>query len=237
MRNTLTLLILLSLVLLGPSVLMAGPPCAPLVLTSVTIREETTGFSVDTEYPVLCQTNANRTIRDWVSNRIFDLKKLDPGHDLTDFPHKYDMSIRYAVWSSPGQRYASVKLDVSVYSGGAHPNHWPMTWVFDLTNGRDLPLAALFPDTDPALEAVAAICRSVLPDSLGDMYVPEMLEAGTEPFFENYDRFILTTEGVSFFFPPYQVGPYAAGEQVVTIPYDNLSGHIASDIVITTGHP
>ena len=229
MRKTLTLLTLLSLTLLtlglpllGPSSAMAGPPCTPLVLTAITIREETTGFSVDAEYPVLCQGQANWTIRDFVSNTVFDLKKLDPGHDLTEFPHKYELHTRYAVWPSPGNRYASVKLDVAVYSGGAHANHWPMTWVFDLTDGHSLTLDELFTDTDAALADLAGVCRGVLPGPLGGMYVPEMVEAGTEPFFENYARFVLTSDGLALFFPPYQVAPFAAGEQVVTIPYAHL---------------
>jgi len=234
MRTSFTLPTLLVLILMSSPPVSATPPnlpaCTPAMLSSMTIREEPPGFSIDAEYPVLCQSRATRTVRDWVTNCIFDLKKLDPGHEQTYFPHKYELQIRYALWPTPQQRYLSVKLAVFVYSGGAHPNNWPMTWVFDLTDGHALELDELFPDLDAALQYITPLCRKALEDSLAETVQPNMLRAGTEPFFENYDRFILNKEGVTFFFPPYQVAPYAAGEQVVTIPIALIQQYLSSKI-------
>ncbi|MGE4192905.1 MAG: DUF3298 domain-containing protein [Pseudodesulfovibrio sp.] len=213
----------------------AEAPCTPLVLTAVTISEETTGFSIDAEYPVLCRTEANPVIRDFVSNTVFDLKKLDPAHDMQFFPHKYELITRYAVWPSPGARFVSVKLHVMVYSGGAHPNNWPMTWVFDMTDGSQVPLDRLFTDPEKALPAVSAACRKALIPALGQMYLKDMLDPGLEPIEDNFERFALTVEGVAFFFAPYQVAPYAAGEQVVTIPYADLAPLFSPDVARALG--
>lgn len=213
----------------------AGAPCAPLALTAVAIKEETTGFSIDAEYPVLCRAEANQVIRDFVSNTIFDLKKLDPAHDLHFFPHKYELITRYAAWPSPGVRFGSVKLHVMVYSGGAHPNNWPMTWVFDMTDGSLVTLDRLFSDPEQALRTVSAACREVLIPALGQMYVKEMLDPGLEPVEDNFERFVLTTEGAAFFFAPYQVAPYAAGEQVVTIPYGDLAPFLTPEMAGALG--
>ncbi|WP_207260425.1 DUF3298 and DUF4163 domain-containing protein [Desulfovibrio sp. Huiquan2017] len=224
-----TLLTVLFL-LLGASTLRAAPPCASPVLGAIDIRERTAGFKVDAEYPVLCQAEPSRTIRDFVSNTLFGFKKVDPDHDLSVFPHPYELITRYAVWATPGGRFVSVKLHVMVYTGGAHPNNWPMTWVFDMTDGGEISLNRLFPDSEAALARISAICREVLSRSLGDMLVPDMLDQGTQPVEDNFKRFILTDEGVAFFFAPYQTAPYAAGEQVVTIPFDRLGGLVAPDI-------
>ncbi|MEZ7196836.1 DUF3298 and DUF4163 domain-containing protein [Pseudodesulfovibrio karagichevae] len=229
MPRTLTLLITLFL-LLGPSTLRAAPPCDPPVLGAVTITERTAGFKVDAEYPVLCRAEPTRAVRDYVSATIHEFKKTDPDHDLRRFPHPYELITRYAVWPAPGGRFVSVKLHVMAYTGGAHPNNWPMTWVFDMQDGREITLDRLFPDRKAALARVSGLCREVLSQSLGGMLVPDMLDAGLTPTADNFSRFILTNEGVAFFFGPYQVAPYAAGEQVVTIPYDNLGGLIAPDI-------
>ncbi|EGB14326.1 hypothetical protein DND132_1113 [Pseudodesulfovibrio mercurii] len=222
----LTVLILL----LGASPLRAAPFCDPPVLTAVAIEERTPGFTVDAEYPVLCRAEPSRVIRDFVSNTIFDFKKVDPGHDLSVFPHPYELLTRYAVWPTAEGRFVSVKLHVMAYTGGAHPNNWPMTWVFDMADGGEITLNRLFPDREAALDRVSALCRKVLSASLGGMLVPDMLDAGVRPVEDNFKRFILTGEGVAFFFAPYQVAPYAAGEQVVTIPFDHLGGLIAPNI-------
>jgi len=229
MNRTMTLLFTLFM-LLVPATIQAAPLCAPPVLTSVSIQENTPGFKVDAEYPVLCQSEASKTIRDYVAASILDFKMTDPEHDRSVFPHQYEMMTRYAVWPTPGGRYVSVKLNVMFYTGGAHPNHWPMTWVFDMTDGSPLTLGKLFPNRVAALDKISGICREVLTKSLGNMYLPEMLNYGIEPVGKNFDKFILTSEGVAFYFAPYQVAPYAAGEQVVTIPYDHLEGYISQDI-------
>jgi hypothetical protein len=229
MPRILTLLLTLFL-LLGPSTLCAAPPCSPPVLGAVTIKERTTGFKVDAEYPVLCRTEPTRAVRDYVSDTLREFKKTDPDHDLRHFPHPYELITRYAVWSAQDGRYVSVKLHVMAYTGGAHPNNWPMTWVFDMEDGVEVTLDRLLPDRRAALANVSAMCREVLSASLGDMLVPDMLDAGLTPTADNFSRFVLTSEGVAFFFGPYQVAPYAAGEQVVTIPYGRLDGLLAPDI-------
>jgi hypothetical protein len=216
-----TLLTILFL-LLGPSTLRAAPPCSPTVLGAVTIKEQTPGFTVDAEYPVLCRAESTRVVRDYVSAILHEFKKTDPDHDLRRFPHPYELITRYAAWPAPGGRYVSVKVHVMAYTGGAHPNNWPMTWVFDLEDGREITLDQLFSDREAALTRVSDICREVLSGSLGDMLVPDMLDAGLTPTADNFSRFVLTSEGVAFFFGPYQVAPYAAGEQVVTIPYADM---------------
>ncbi|OIQ52189.1 Peptidoglycan-N-acetylmuramic acid deacetylase PdaC [Pseudodesulfovibrio hydrargyri] len=219
--------------LLGPSTLWAAPLCSPPVLGAVTIGERTPGFKVDAEYPVLCRAEPTRAVRDYVSGTVHEFKKTDPDHDLHRFPHPYELITRYAVWATPGGRYISVKLHVMAYTGGAHPNNWPMTWVFDMEDGGEITLDRLFPDREAALAKVSGLCREVLSGSLGGMLVPDMLDAGLTPTADNFSRFVLTREGVAFFFGPYQVAPYAAGEQVVTIPYDRLGGLMAPGIAST----
>lgn len=197
--------------------------CAPVVLSSIDIQEETAGYSVDVEYPVLCQPEARRVIRDEVNRSMNAFKHEFPEHDLSEYPHKHELITDYAVWKAGQGRYASVKLQVMVYTGGAHPNHWPVTWVFDMTDGMVLCLPDVFVDVDAALGRIAPLVRGVLRDKLGQMAFPDMLDPGTAPESVNYQAFIFTEEGVAFFFAPYQVAPYAAGQQVVTIPWAQVN--------------
>ncbi|WP_319543344.1 DUF3298 domain-containing protein [uncultured Pseudodesulfovibrio sp.] len=224
-----TLSVAIMFILFTPVLLAAKSTCTPLVLSDIHVAEETAGFMVDVRYPVLCVEKASRTIRDWVGYRLFDFKKFDPDHDLSDFPHKYDMTMNYSVWSVASGRLASVKLDVDVYTGGAHPNHWPMTWVFDMANGDTVTLEELISNMETTLPAISVICRAVLVNTL-DSGIRDMILDGTEPLEENFSRFILNDEGVTFIFPHYQVAPYSFGEQVVTIPYANITKHLTPEI-------
>nr|WP_321258168.1 DUF3298 domain-containing protein [uncultured Pseudodesulfovibrio sp.] len=227
MQTIRTFSVAIMLILFTPALLMAGTKCTPLVLSEIHVEEETAGFIVDTRYPVLCAKTANRTLRDWVGHRLFDFKKFDPDHDLSEFPHKYEMTMNYSVWPAASERFASVKLDVDVYSGGAHPNHWPMTWVFDMTNGTTITLEELFTDMDTALPAVSSMCRAVLLRTLGPE-LKDMIFSGTKPLEENFSRYILNDQGIIFIFPHYQVAPYSSGEQVVTIPYAHITEYFTS---------
>jgi len=204
--------------------------CAPAMLSSILIAEETAGYDIDIEYPVLCAQRASQTIRDHVTRSLSDFKMEFPEHDLSDYPHKHQMTIDYAIWLAGRGRLASVKLQVMIYTGGAHPNHWPVTWTFDMTDGHTLDLNDIFINKQDALIKIAEIVRDTLGETLGGMRVESMLQDGTTPVAKNYADFILNEEGVVFFFAPYQVAPYASGQQVVTIPYQRLAQHLRPEI-------
>jgi len=230
MRHYALVLSLLSILLVPVIATAQTTVCAPAVLSSVSIIEETAGYSIDIIYPVLCAPEATRIIRDHVTRSLSDFKMQFPEHDLTDYRHKHQMMTDAAVWTAAEGRLASVKLQVMVFTGGAHPNNWPETWVFDMTDGHALDLGDIFINERDALIAIAPMVRKVLIDALGEMYLSDMLDSGTTPTSTNYEDFILDDVGVVFFFAPYQVAPYAAGQQVVTIPYEQLAELLTPEI-------
>ncbi len=204
--------------------------CAPAVLSEIHIPQETAGYSIDIKYPVLCASKASRAIRDYVTSSLSSFKMEFPEHDLTAYRHKHQMITGYEVWVAGRGRLASVKLQEMIYTGGAHPNNWPVTWIFDMADGHVLDLDDIFISKRDALIELALIVREVLTESLGDMYLLDMLEDGTIPAARNFNDFVLNDEGVVFFFAPYQVAPYAAGQQVVTVPYDRLDELLKPEI-------
>ena len=213
----------LLLTLLLPVAARGGSVCSPAVLGDVHVREDTAGFTIDLDYPVLCRADVTRALRDRVCNSLSDFKLEFPEHDRTQFRHKYEMFVRYETWTAAKGRLASVKLHTMVYTGGAHPNNWPETWVFDMATGQRLGLDDVFADPAEALAEIAPLVRADLRKTLGQMALDDMLDPGTTPTPDNYADFVLSDEGVTFLFAPYQVAPYAAGEQAVTLPYAGLA--------------
>jgi hypothetical protein len=113
----------------------------------------------------------------------------------------------------------SLILDVSVYyAGAAHPGHYAITLVWDAARGRALEPDDLFlPGSDwPAALARAAI--PALERDLGEMADAAWIAEGAGPSAQNFSRWALVADGLLVLFDPYQVAPYAAGPQAVTIP-------------------
>lgn len=227
-KSALVLLILLSAFAtrVGASSCPVDVICAPALLGQLAIDEETDGFSIHIKYPVLCAPESTMAIRNHVTRALADFKADFPEHDLSDYRHKHEMMTEFAIWEAGDGRYASVKLQVMIYTGGAHPNHWPVTWVFDLETDTSLALDDIFSDVKVTLAAIAPMVRTALLQSLGNMAHPGMLDDGTRPVMGNYDGFIINDEGIAFFFAPYRVAPYAAGQQVVTIPWTAIQSHL-----------
>jgi hypothetical protein len=121
------------------------------------------------------------------------------------------------LWAAPP--ILSILLDFSVYyAGAAHPGHYAITVVWDAGRGRALTTRDLFPATAEWEQVVSREVIPILERDLGDMADPSWIQEGAGPLAENFTRWALVEEGLIVFFDPYQVAPYAAGPQAVTIP-------------------
>jgi Protein of unknown function (DUF3298)/Deacetylase PdaC len=110
------------------------------------------------------------------------------------------------------------------YAGAAHPNHETVVLNYDLKAGRALRLADLFRPGSPYLRVISDYCIKELKDDGG---LPDyMIDEGAKASPENYRNWLVKREGLEITFDPYQVGPYVAGPQYVTIPYKALTGVI-----------
>jgi hypothetical protein len=141
-------------------------------------------------------------------------------------PGPLDLQVDYELFDfSP--TILSVKFTVYEYTGGAHGNTAFQTYTFDLAQQRILTLNDLFlPGSNP-LQVIAPIVQQDLAATLGDMADATWIEQGTGTNPDNYQNFVLTPDALIFFFPPYQVAPYAAGPQTVSIPLAQLSAVLA----------
>jgi hypothetical protein len=118
----------------------------------------------------------------------------------------------------------SVYIEMVTYLGGAHPSNQPKVLNYDFQKGRSLTLDALFLNEADHLLVLADYCISVLKER-GVFDFPE----GAQPLPENYAKWNLMPDGLQITFGEYQVAPYAAGIQYVTIPYSHLSEIVDPD--------
>lgn len=119
----------------------------------------------------------------------------------------------------------SVLLDVSnYYAGAAHPNSYAFAVNFDLSETRILELDDLFIPSSSFLEIISDTCIQEL-ERNGVLDAPD----GAAPRQENYRNWNIAGGGLLITFDPYQVAPYAAGPQKVTIPYEMFRGILKPD--------
>ena len=143
-----------------------------------------------------------------------DLRKSDP-----DFvQHPYEMVLTGTI--SGNGRTAGVLWQDYQYLGGAHGNLAVIAQNSTVPEGKALELADLFGRPDTALRLLSEQARREL---LGRGLPPDMVSPGTEPELENFQTFLLTEDGITLYFSPYQVAPWSEGVVTVTLPIDSLA--------------
>lgn len=139
--------------------------------------------------------------------------------------------LQYTVVGQRGEVW-SVRYNISFYAdGAAHPGHYSITINYDLANGREITLDELFISGSNYLQVISDACKAEL--ATRDIGF-DGFSAGADPLPENFTSWNLSNEGLIITFDEYQVAPYAAGAQTVTIPFATLQSVINPDGVITS---
>lgn len=146
---------------------------------------------------------------------------LDEPVMFTTMP--WSLNIDYELTGYQGSiTTVSIVFTINDYTGGAHPNLYYRTFMFELPGGREITLSDLFDDEQAALEQIAPMVQESLREQLGDMAELSWIEEGAAPDPVNYQNFALTTSALNFYFPPYQVAAYAAGPYMVELPLGDV---------------
>ncbi|MFN4025588.1 MAG: PdaC/SigV domain-containing protein [Hyphomonas sp.] len=157
--------------------------------------------------------------------------------------HQYAMEYRFETTALEGD-VISILQNVYVYTGGAHPNYALTGFVHQRGTAYPLTIDAIV--ADPA--AFGAALKSRLTDekmerAYGEASrseiaadVDELLGDDTRAGTVSGANFTLepSTEpglfgGIAVLFSPYDVGPYAEGSYVITIPASELEGRLTPD--------
>lgn len=132
------------------------------------------------------------------------------------------LDIQYSLLGQRGDIW-SIQFLVDFYAdGAAHPGRYSISVNHDLASGEDINLADLFIQNSDYLKIISDLCKAEL--STRDIGFQDF-STGADPLPENYTRWNLSNEGfLVITFDEYQVAPYAAGPQTVTIAITDLQG-------------
>lgn len=208
---------------------------ARLITRELKEADKRLNFEISIEYPQLEGATAaraaafNEAARALAAKEAADFRKglAEYLADYKDRPPSEVgnyLDLRYYV-NYADDRLVSVGFyEDTFYTGAAHPNHSTVVLNYDLKAGRTLRLADLFRPGSRYLKTISDYCiRELKGDSDSD---GGLIEEGASAKPENYRNWLVKRQGLEITFDPYQVGPYVAGPQYVTVPYKALAGVI-----------
>ena len=203
-------------------------------------------YDIEAQYPQISGsteariTRFNLQAKSLVSKKISEFKKdmaeraAEADEPPGDSDMRSDLGIGYDI-ALANDDLVSVGFGIGGYSrGAAHPNSYTEAINYDLKNGKTLKLADLFKPSSSYLKAISAYCINDLkkqakaqgPDSA---LTNDWIQTGAAAKAENYKSWTITKKGLAITFDAYQVGPYAAGPQFVSIPYSAVKETINPD--------
>ncbi len=169
---------------------------------------------------------AQQVIDQYLSEQRVTFSQAFTGPDFYWSPGPLALDIDYTLFDY-SDTIIGIEFTIYSYTGGAHPLTVYQTFTFDLAQQRVLTLEDLFlPNTNP-LDVIAPIAQQTVTTQLGDMADATWIEQGTAPDPINYQTWMITSDTLILVFQSYQVAPYAAGPQTVTIPLSQLNTILA----------
>lgn len=196
-------------------------------------------FDIETTYPgeTLLKSSAGeeadaravRAMESFVDETIADFKKQGNFANLTpediqlmglSEDRKEALTITYE--EKPGDATVTYTFTLFLDTLGAHPNTFYRTFTFDRSTGAELKIQDLFLPKSDYLKRLSAIAEFELSKSLGDFTDIDYIRQGVTADALNFQSYAIDGKNLILIFPPYQVAPYAAGTQTVTVPLSQL---------------
>ena len=114
-------------------------------------------------------------------------------------------------------RFVSLLLTDTSYAGGMHEFKAWSGYVYDTQSGKQLTLDDVF--TSRSL-LVQLLQEELLANYDEDLFFMDHIDESVEEYLEESASFTLDPDGATFYFNPYELGPYASGAFEVKLYYD-----------------
>ncbi|MBV8509413.1 MAG: DUF3298 domain-containing protein [Xanthobacteraceae bacterium] len=226
---------------------LSGLPAVAEVTTSIKNKTAEITINVDDSlkaYPKLFENLAAEG-KVWAmkadAEAEVELKEL-PKRPVSTSPWSYERS--YNLRSAVGPYIGVLRQDYT-NTGGAHPNRYTDTILWDRDAGKRISIRPLFNETEdggPTMTALAKLVRAALAQEKKRRDAPVASDPAKDEWLRSVKPWLLklgpislapSTErdkssGLSFHFSPYMVGPYVEGDYVVFVPWTDLKPYLSA---------
>ena len=199
------------------------------------------GFEIDVNYPLFISQYpfAQKIIESFISDYKTQFAQSYTPVDDVPVPdiNFWTLSMDYQEFKH-GSNLISLLFTTSTYTGGAHPNSDLQSFTFDVKAGKQITQDDLFIKGSNPWPTIDQMVEQSLTTQLTQAFnapmtddLTQMMKSGTGTDPQNYQVFVIDGDSLVFHFPPYQVAPYVAGPQSVSIPLSSLSTFINPDVI------
>ncbi len=136
--------------------------------------------------------------------------------ELPDLPLQYTLECSDSVLLNDGE-YLSLWLKGYSYTGGAHPNSYMAAATFECGTGHQLSPSDVVTDMSALKKKAMLYYRKIKNEEFKNGF-----EFSSDWPFELPSAMALTPEGILMAYMPYEVAPYAMGEAIFVIPYQEI---------------
>ncbi|MES2202964.1 MAG: DUF3298 domain-containing protein [Patescibacteria group bacterium] len=215
-----------------------APMTTPQTVQASTFNEDAQYSTIKVEYPT-APAKERAAIEAEIDKDIADFRQSVAGLDATVMPsladgHKLEFVAGYKEYHSTDT--SSYFYTIFEDTGGAHPNAYFKTFVFDKDGNRIGIKDVVGPDLTKLSQLVRADVLKQMEDRLGFGPDKTTLSAdglpdssygfyaeGTEPKEENFQDFVIDGDTLVIEIPPYQVAAYVMGSFEVRIPLSDIN--------------
>jgi hypothetical protein len=139
----------------------------------------------------------------------------------SELPYEFDLKDSVLMCNA---QYVTLRLDIYMYTGGAHPNYFTKLAIFDATNGTIVPKSTFINDEQAILPLLDMVYKSEKSEAFaaGNAYMDGHI------IFPEQCAF--TENGVLFHYNTYEIAPYALGDADIFMTWTDL-GNAATKLI------
>lgn len=216
-----------------PAATPTQPGAPRLATVTYNRRNARTNCTISVRYPRLADGGPQAAAFEEAMRRvaISDEARECPAKPAEGEVLTYEANYRVSFASA---RLVSVAVAISTFTGGAHPNSFTNTVMFDLQRGRPLALAEIL-DIERAAAPIETTCRAQIARELQSRGTDATIDADQAAFFSvirDPAKWTIEPAGARIYFDPYSVGAYALGGFECSVPRAMLQPFLTADSVL-----
>lgn len=190
--------------------------------TVKTYTENQNDVSLDMAYPQFtAETNVNQTVLSDVNKQLAAASHSRATALMqelaTEEPHSATVEERFAVTYNKGN-YTSVLFQTVQNTGGAHPMTFRNGTIYDMTTGKIQTAADILKCEQKEVDKMVLDGFTAQINAKPELFYENALEELSQAIAHHSYNYYLTEDGLTFFFHPYDIAPYASGFQEFTVP-------------------